>query len=342
VAAIVPIGALALYVLWGNHDAFNPQTQMAAQQEHDLSPAQVNAMIEKLAAKLKNEPGNVEGWVILARTYYAMGRYEEAVPAFERATTLAPDDPRLLADYADALGAQQKSLQGKPTALVEKALKIEPTNWKALALAGTAAFDRKDYKQAVVYWEDLRKVIPPGAEMSKTIDSSIAEARGLAGMPAALASAPAAASSPASAMAAASAPATAAQSVDSTKSGSAASAKPNAAAKVEGVVKLSPELVAKASPNDLVFIFARPAEGSRMPLAIMQRAVKDLPAKFTLDDSMAMTPQMMLSSFDQVVVGARISKRGNAMPASGDLEGTSAPVKPGTSGIDVVINRTLA
>ncbi len=206
VAAVVPAAALVLYVLWGDHAAFSPETQVAAQQEHDLSPAQVNAMVEKLVAKLKNEPGNVEGWVILARTYYAMGRYSEAVPAFERATALAPDDAPLLADYADALGAMQKSLQGKPTELVTKALQVDPTYWKALALAGTAAFDRKDFKQAVTYWEDLKKVIPPGVDMSKSLDSSIAEARQLAGMPAAApepATATAPASSPAAAMAAA-------------------------------------------------------------------------------------------------------------------------------------------
>jgi cytochrome c-type biogenesis protein CcmH len=127
--AIVPIASLALYAVWGSREAFDPAAQVAQKQEHDLSPDQVNAMVDKLAAKLKSDPGNVEGWVILARTYYAMGRYAEAVPAFERATTLAPDDARLLADYADALGATQQSLQGKPTQLVEKALQIEPTYW---------------------------------------------------------------------------------------------------------------------------------------------------------------------------------------------------------------------
>jgi cytochrome c-type biogenesis protein CcmH len=106
-------------------------------------------------------------------------------------------------------------------------------------------------------------------------------------------------------------------------------------------VSLGAALAAKADANDTVFIFARPADGPRMPLAIVRKQVKDLPAAFSLDDAMAMTPQAKLSNFSDVVVGARISKSGQAAPQSGDLEGLSAPVKVGASGVAIVIDRVL-
>ncbi len=104
---------------------------------------------------------------------------------------------------------------------------------------------------------------------------------------------------------------------------------------------LAPSLVAKASPDDVVFVFARAAQGPKMPLAILKKQVRDLPITFTLDDSMAMAPNMSLANFPDVVVGARISKSGQAVPQSGDFEGLSAPVKVGTTGIAIVIEKPI-
>ena len=289
-------------------------------------------MVVKLAAKLEQEPGNAEGWVVLARTYYVLKRFPEAARAFEKAVALAPDVPDLLADYADTLGAAQGgNLQGKPMELVQRALKLDPTHWKALALAGTAAFEQKDYRKAVEYWECLKPTVPPDSDIARSIDASIAEARQLAGLPAgpvASAPPPPAASTRAPAVAATPAPTSATT-----------PAMPGAS--VSGSVKLGASVASKAAPTDAVFIFARPAEGSRMPLAILKMQVKDLPASFTLDDSMAMTPTMKISSFPDIIVGARISKSGSAMPASGDLEGLSKPLKAGTTGITLVIDSAL-
>jgi cytochrome c-type biogenesis protein CcmH len=110
---------------------------------------------------------------------------------------------------------------------------------------------------------------------------------------------------------------------------------------VAGTVSIGAALAAKTDADDTVFIFARPADGPRMPLAIVRKQVKDLPAAFSLDDAMAMSPQAKLSNFSDVVVGARISKSGQAAPQSGDLEGLSAPVKVGASGVAIVIDRVL-
>ena len=331
----LPIAAAVLYFILGSYQALAPGAMTAARPDgnaqHDLSPQKVSEMAASLAAKLEKEPDNAAGWSTLAHTYYSLSRFPEAVAAYERAEKLLPDDADLLADYADALGALNQSLVGKPTELVNRALKANPSQWKALALAGTIAFDRKDYKQAVVYWEQLKATLPPGSDIARSIEASIAEARGL-GKIGAEAVPPA---SPAAAMAAAK-PAPAPAAPAPAKAASAAI--PGAA--VSGEVKLAPALAKGASPNDPVFVIARAAEGPKMPLAIVRKQVKDLPFTFALDDSLAMSPEMKISNFAEVVVTARISKTGSAMPAAGDLEGSSKPVRIGTQGISVVIDGT--
>jgi cytochrome c-type biogenesis protein CcmH len=335
----IPIAALVLYVVLGNHDAFAPTAARSAKggAEHEVTPQQVEAMAANLAAKLEKEPNNVDGWVMLARTYYALNRHADAARAFQRATALVPDDAELLADYADSVGAAEGGLRGKSLELIERALKADPTHWKALALAGTAAFNRKDYRQAVDYWERMKKTVPPGSPMSASIDASIAEARELGGLKAgpaaggsALATAPAGGAAKADA---------AAKGPASPTSAPASPALPGAT--IAGTVKLAPALAGKVSPTDTVYIFARAAEGPKMPLAILRKQVKDLPVAFTLDDSMAMAPNFALSNFPSVVVGARVSKSGGVTPQSGDLEGMSPAVGMGASGLTVVIDRAL-
>ena len=318
----IPIAALLLYVVLGNHDAFSPVVaQRPAGAEHKVTRADVEALAEKLAKRLESEPANVDGWVMLARTYQALDRQADASRAFDRAVTLLPGNADLLADYADALASVEGGLRGKSLELVEQALKVDPTHWKALALAGTAAFNRKDYKTAVLYWERMKATVPPSSPLAGSIDASIAEARALGGMKSAevVATAPAATTAPAAPM---------------------VPAKPPSAT-IGGTVKLAPALEGKVSPTDTVYIFARAVDGPRMPLAILKRQAKDLPVTFTLDDSMAMAPNLALSNFPSVIVGARISKSGNAVPQSGDLEGLSSAVKIGATGLAVVIDRTL-
>jgi len=334
----IPIAALLLYVALGNHDAFAPGAARTAKGggEHEVTPQEVEAMAAKLAAKLEKDPGNADGWVILARTYYSMNRHADAARAFERAVALVPDSADLLADYADSVGATEGGLRGKSLALVERALKADPTHWKALALAGTAAFDRKDYRQAVEYWERMKATVPPGSPIAGSIDSSIAEARELGGLKA---SAAASGTAPLAAAPAAAATKESPKGKASPAPAAAPSALPGAT--IAGTVNLSPALAGKVSPTDTVFIIARAAEGPKMPLAIVRKQVKDLPAAFSLDDSMAMSPNFALSNFPSIVVGARISKSGNAAPQSGDLEGWSPAVKVGVTGLNVTIDRAL-
>jgi cytochrome c-type biogenesis protein CcmH len=309
----VPVLVLGLYALVGSPQALSPPLAQG-----EPSPQEVEAMVAKLAERMeKQPPGNVddtEGWVMLGRSYAVMQRYPEASRAFARALQLMPGDAQILVDQADVLAMQQGgNLQGEPLRLIELALKNNPTNLKGLALAGTAAFERKDYAVAIDYWTRARATAPPDSEFMRSLEQSIADARVAAG----------------SGMAAAGPTAPAA---------SASAPKVQGAASISGRISLAPALAARAAPGDTLFVFARAVEGPRIPLAILKRSAADLPLNFTLDDSMAMSPELKLSGFANVVVGARLSKSGNAMPQSGDLEGTTAPLAGRSSGVEIVID----
>jgi cytochrome c-type biogenesis protein CcmH len=312
VAIAIPVLSISIYLLVGSPAALNPaQTAAADQNSHEVTQEQIEGMVAKLAQRLKNEPDNVEGWNMLARSYAAMGRYAEASDAYENLARLIPNDASLLADYADTLAmATNRSLQGKPENLIDRALKIDPKNLKAIALSGSAAFERKDYAGAAARWQKVLELVPRDSDIARSTLTSINEAQSLMGQ----------------------APSAQPQLAD--KGQAAASG-----AKVEGTVDIDPALRAQAADTDVVFIFARAAEGPRFPLAVLRKQVKDLPVKFVLDDSMSMMPNAKLSNFPMVVVGARVSKTGSATPASGDLEGVTEPVAPGATNLKIRINK---
>lgn len=312
--AALPLVAFALYFAVGNFPALLPGAASSPQSEaHNLSEAQIRELTGRLAARMEKEPDNVEGWTMLGRSYTALGEFAAAARAYGNAVARSGSDAALLADYADALAmAQGKRLDGEPEKLIERALAIDPQNLKALALAGSAAFERRDYPAAATYWERILKVVPEDSQFTQSVRASIAEARQLAkqaGAPAPVARAP-----------------------------TAPEKAPPAAKTVSGVVELAPALAARVAPDDTLFVFARAVEGPRMPLAVVRAQAKDLPFKFTLDDSSAMASGMKLSSQKQVIVGARISKSGNATPQRGDLEGVGQAVAIGATGVTVVVN----
>lgn len=355
VALLLPVVAGFGYWRFGDAGAFNPliaQSPAGGDDAHGLTPERIAGMIGSLEERLKREPDNVNGWATLARTYYSQRRFAEATRAYAKLAELVPDNADILADYADALAMERgRRIAGEPLALVNKALALDPTQWKALAMAGTEAFDRKDYPGAVAYWEKLRASLPAEAPIAQQIGASIAEARQLGGMPPApLAQGEAKAALPRDHPPIAAAPSggpgsVAGKAAPSPGTAAAGKAAPGAAAAgastVGGTVALGADLKGKVAPGDRVFIFARPAQGSRMPLALTSLQVKDLPARFNLDDSMAMAPGMTLSSVAEVIVGARVSRSGQPMPQAGDLEGLSQPVKPGARDVTIVIDRVV-
>lgn len=302
--------------------------------------AEFSAMVEKLRERMDKEPA-AEGLGMLGRSYLILGKPEESVAAYQRALKLEPQNASLLADMADAMGVKNNnSLSGAPMAFIEQALRIDPKNLKALMLAGSEAYDRNDFVKAVSYWQQMEQVGPADHPLVKQAAIAVAETRkqmpggGSTGM-AAGTSGPAAAPAP---------PASAAAPLAATTAAGGTSVPPTAPGapgSVSGTVKLVGALAASASPEDSVFVFARPADGSRMPLAILRKQVKDLPLNFTLDDSLSMSPAARLSSAQRVIVGARISKSGNAMPQPGDLEGLSEPLAVGSTGVQIEISRVI-
>jgi len=288
---------------------------------------QFAAAVEQLEQRLKNEPENTEGWAMLARSYARMGLHEKALPAFKRTGELLETDSRLIADYADTLAVlNNRTLAGEPAKWITKALAVDPNNPKALALAGTAAFEVRDFAVAVRHWERLLELSPTDAEFLPQLQASIDEARKEGGMPA---SPVVAGKAPTSAAAAENGVANSAQTATVS------------AAVVQGSVRLSAALAQQVKPDDTVFIFARAAEGPRMPLAIVRKTVRDLPLEFKLDDSLAMAPSLRLSMHDKIIISARVSKSGQAIPEAGDLIGESAPVANTATGVIIEISQVV-
>ena len=282
-------------------------------QAHALSIEKIQAMIDQLNARLKTQPDDADSWQMLARSYVAIGKHEQSLTAFKEAVRLKPADADLLADYADALAVNNnRSLEGEAGKLVERALKADPKNAKALALAGTGAFDKHDYKAAIAYWSQLADVEPAGTPFAEQVRANIDEARQLAGLPAA--------PSPA---------ASAARVAAST-------------AQVSGTVSLSPALTGRVAPDDTLFVFARAVDGQRMPLGVLRKRVRDLPLQFRIDDDSAMSPEAKLSGATHVAVIARISKSGSASPQPGDLQGLASDVLVGASGLKIDIDQEIA
>jgi cytochrome c-type biogenesis protein CcmH len=312
--------------------------------EPPVTEAQVSEIMERMAARLREQPDDAPGWMLLARAYAAMGRFSEAVPAFQQALRLVGDDADLLADYADTLAAQASGqFTAEAEDLVARALALQPGNIKALALSGSIAFDRRDYATAVRQWERVAAGLPSDNPMRDQVLASVMQARQLGGIPPGpvpLPLPPVAAVVPA-APAGLPPGATPAEPPGGNAGAGGNGAAPAAGA-VHGRVSLAPALAARADPEATVFILARPAGGPRMPLAVLRRQVKDLPLEFTLDDSLAMAPGALLSQQAQVVVTARVSVSGDAISQPGDLIGQSQPVAPGTRGLVIEIGEVVA
>ena len=338
-AFVLAVGALG-YGWKGQHAAWSVRPgDSGAEASEAAQLAQVNEMVSRLQARLKTTPDDAEGWTMLARSYGVQGRHAEAVPAWQRVVALRPKDGQALADYADALAmAQGRDLEGEPEKLALQALQLDPNNVKALVLAGTAAFNRRDAVAAAALWERALAVSDPSAEFTVQLRGALAEARERAGMPPLVTplvtpAAPATAAASATAATASTAATAAAAATAATTSVPTAT--------IAGRVSLSAAARAAALPDDVVFIFARAPSGSRMPLAILRKKVSDLPLDFQLDDSRAMSPAAKLSSTPQVIVGARLSKSGSAAPGPGDWQVLSEPVALGARGLKLEIGEAL-
>ncbi|MSQ66449.1 MAG: c-type cytochrome biogenesis protein CcmI [Limnohabitans sp.] len=305
----LPVLAFVIYFYVGTPIALDPALLAKANGEEQITPQKLEAMAEQLGQRLEKEPKNAEAWVMLGRIQRALARYEQADAALQKALALERNDDVMI-ERAEVLAQKNNgSFKGEPWTIINSVLKADPQNGNALLLAGSAAFSESRFKDALMYWEKVRGLLPATSPDGPALAEAIDKARERLGLP------------PLSPAVAANAPASA---------GALAKPESDGTERLSGRVTLAPELAAQVSPKDTVFIYANAAEGPRMPLAIIRTTVDKLPYDFVLDDSLAMNPQMKLSQVKLVMVRARISKTGNAMPQAGDFGASAGPVTPGS------------
>ena len=325
-ALIVAIPAVAglSYMALGEPKAMDITylAQLEADQQKTASGhtrAEMRQGIEELKERLKANPKDADGWFMLSRSYGELERYDEAAKALRELDRLVPNNPHIKADLADMIAATNgKHLNQEAKELLEEALRIDPHQWKALALLAIYAWDTEDYASAAHYWERLLEVMPADFGNPDTLRANIEEAKRRAAIQAGKMPAP-----------------------EVTMAGDdIPTVKAVPVSFVAGKVTLDPKLADKVQPNDVVFIYARPVGGQRMPVAYARLTAGELPINFRLTDEMQLaTGVASLSDIGEVIVGARVSRSGNFMPQKGDLEGeTPEPVKINTDNIAVTIS----
>lgn len=291
-AIFIPLAVVGMYFITGNPGVIDPPV--------DPQEQQILQMAKQLEDRLKTDPNNAQGWVFLARTYGALNRLTDAKNAFNKALTLDPKNSDTLADLADLVAYENKSMNGQALDLIDQSLAANPKNPKALALKGTAAFEKGDYASAIKNWElAIPNLGPNEAAFAQGLNASIAEAKNLL------------------------------------KPNQATAINP--ALTISGKVMITPGLQGQISPTDIVFIYAKAIEGPKLPLAIIKSTAGQLPTSFVLSDAQSMSPQFKLSQFKEVSLTARVSKSGNAIPEKGDLIGFIPKLKIGEKNIQLII-----
>ncbi len=306
---IVPVFAVGLYAFLGQPELIEggkKQTATApaghASSNGAGKLATVEQMIDKLAAKLKENPDNAEGWFMLGRSYMSLKRYKEAAEALEKTNQLVPNNPTVMLQYADALTMSRGGqISGKPFELIKKAVEIKPDDPTGLWLLGMGYDEQGEYQKAISYWNLLLPLLKDDKSINE-VKSLVRQAKRKSGIDVAADS-----------------------NSDSKPANTAAEKKSITSLNVS--VSIDKKLLKHVSANDTVFIFAKAINGPPMPLAVVRKQVKDLPLEVVLDDSMAMVPSMKLSSFDQVQISARVSKSGQPRAQSGDIQSEAQIVK---------------
>lgn len=303
----LPLIALGIYSQTGSLIALDPELQR--QQLEQASGEQlpdVEAMVATLAERLESDPSDGEGWRMLGKSYVAMNRFNDAKEAFQNAHKILGDDVALLADYADAIGRGNNSdLTGEAKPLIKRAFEILPDHPKTRWLSGMLAYQEEEFARVSELLQPLISQTEPGSEIHESLKRLVQEAQSQSGE------------------------VSVSEEFIST-----------VAIKVQ--VEFDQKLKDQIDPDDVVFIFAKAVQGPPIPLAVARIKASELPAMITLDDSMAMRPELKISSQQRVKISARISKSGNAIAASGDLQ--SAPLEVETSHqemVEIIIDQQL-
>ena len=323
VAGLLPLCAVSLY-LWKGAPVVLLTPALAAPVaekgphggvDMTVNMAKLEAELAELKATAEAKPKDGAAWFKWGMANLALERYEVAKAALQKATELAPKEAVTWAHYAEALALSgNRSLEGEPIRILRKALEINPLEPKALELAGIHAYQQENWAQAAYYWKSLIKQMSPEEKQSgygKNIAEAERDARGKA--EAGLLEASGGQMKPKKAQG------------------------PKVGPGLSGRVDLAAALKNKAKPDDVIFLFASVGEKGP-PLAVMKAKASALPLEFSLDDSMAMSPEMSLSKVSEVTLVARISKSGQPKPSAGDLVGKLENVKVGAKGLRLVID----
>ncbi|MDA0237170.1 MAG: c-type cytochrome biogenesis protein CcmI [Proteobacteria bacterium] len=314
VVVLIPVSAFYLYSVIGSHEG-QDVASFLKDQDQSFDQAELESAAEKFIEHLEQNPGDTQALGMLAKTYQALNKFDDAANALERAYQLDPNDPAILVDYAEARGlAARGNLDGESNELINRALELDPNNGKGLALGGAAAFEAGSYQLAIDRWARLLKANTADEQLVQMLQAGIAEAKIRLVQ--------------------------SGQEVSIEEVASDDLASQESSTIVSGVVRIAKDLLHQVESQDVVFIYARSVEGPPMPIAAMRIPVDQLPFSFVFDDSFSLMPNRKLSDFSEFLVGARISKSGNAIRASGDLESLNLLVRPGTS-IEITIDSAV-
>lgn len=331
-ALLVPVLALAVYFAIGRPDALDFRTPaMADAQAMPMDMAQAVASLEQ---RLREEPDNLEGWLLLARSYRAMERFDDMLRATSSAMALAPEQPHVMVEHAEAvaLAGPTRRLDGPARDLLDQALAIDPQQHKALWLVGIAELQQENHLEAIVYWQRLRALLAPDDPVIASLDRQIAAARTGAGLPAD----PVADDSGNDARVDAGIAA-----ATGTPGGQDSAADAGDGPLVRLQIDLEPALAGRVRPGDTLFVFARAPDGGP-PLAIRRISNPQFPVTVSLGPEHRMIDGVQLRHGEPVNLGARISHSGQAQPESGDLEAAPLALTPsGQDSAQLRIDRVL-
>jgi cytochrome c-type biogenesis protein CcmH len=299
----------------GTHTDFTPASSVALLTAADAidarklpASAAPAAAAASVPGRLRDNPRDAQAWVALADQRRAQHDNAGARDALEQVIAFNAMTAQTWADYADVRASLAGgSLEGAAGTAIDQALALDPSNAKALWLKASQAHEAQRYEAALGWWRKLKTVLPADGSDQRVIDANITEDRQLAA-----------------------------------RSANTESASGKADARISGTISISAALAARVAPGATLFIYAKAVDSPGPPLAVMRTALTSWPVSFTLDDSMAMLPSRRLSQFDRVVIEARISRSGQATPATGDLFTTSAVLRvPEAKRLSLVIDRQI-
>jgi len=288
VAFALPLGAAGLYLLIGTPVALNGIDKQPEQ------PLSIDQAVAELQQHLQSEPKDPQGWLLLAQTYATIRKSAEARDAYDHVLSLQADNTTAMVGWAesDSIVRSDHRIEGRALELLDRAVQLEPDNQRGLWLLGISQFQHDRYAEAATTWRKLQPLLEPGSTVAKAVTEQIAVADARAGNTPVPQETPTAADGPA----------------------------------LQVQITLAPALKDQVKVGETLFVYARAEQGPPMPLAVARLDAAALPASVTLTDAMGMTPQLKLSSAARVFVGARISRSGQAIAQTGDLEGDAGVV----------------